>query len=247
MPWVIAAGALLGTGAHFANVLPDLEDDRRTGVRGLGHRIGRIPSILVTWIAFAGADVVLAVGLAFSPIAIVGLVVGMAVAAIGIVLAADPGTDALAIPPGHPRRAGGRGASGAVRPRDPRLIRISHSSGYDATDPRTPGSVASDPGPSGSCRGFRMPANEVTAPASISTAVTIKYAVKSVQIEGPAHDQPEHRDRDQSGDPGDRVVDSRGDATSRRFDRSEDCRGQWSDRDRQAESEQQDAREQLLQ
>lgn len=38
--WMITAGALLGTGAHFANVLPDLADDVATGVRGLGHRIG---------------------------------------------------------------------------------------------------------------------------------------------------------------------------------------------------------------
>lgn len=39
--WLVAAGALLGTGAHVANVLPDLEDDVATGVRGLPHRLGR--------------------------------------------------------------------------------------------------------------------------------------------------------------------------------------------------------------
>ncbi len=33
------AGALLGVAAHLLNVLPDLEDDRRTGVRGLPHRL----------------------------------------------------------------------------------------------------------------------------------------------------------------------------------------------------------------
>jgi protoheme IX farnesyltransferase len=38
--WLVGAGALLGAGAHFANVLPDLADDARTGVRGLPHRIG---------------------------------------------------------------------------------------------------------------------------------------------------------------------------------------------------------------
>jgi len=38
--WIIAAGGLLGAGAHFANVLPDLDDDALTGVRGLPHRIG---------------------------------------------------------------------------------------------------------------------------------------------------------------------------------------------------------------
>jgi 4-hydroxybenzoate polyprenyltransferase len=44
--WLVAAGALLGAGAYFANVLPDLEDDARTGVRGLAHRIGRTGSRL---------------------------------------------------------------------------------------------------------------------------------------------------------------------------------------------------------
>lgn len=33
------AGALLGMSAHLLNVLPDLVDDRRTGVRGLPHRL----------------------------------------------------------------------------------------------------------------------------------------------------------------------------------------------------------------
>ena len=38
--WVMAAGALIGVGAHGANVLPDLRDDAATGVRGLPHRLG---------------------------------------------------------------------------------------------------------------------------------------------------------------------------------------------------------------
>src|SRR3954447_6363752 len=38
--WVWAAGALLGVAAHFANVLPDLDDDRRTATRALPHRLG---------------------------------------------------------------------------------------------------------------------------------------------------------------------------------------------------------------
>ncbi|PZW02412.1 4-hydroxybenzoate polyprenyltransferase [Micromonospora phaseoli] len=38
--WLVSAAALLGAGAHFANVLPDLADDARTGVRGLPHRLG---------------------------------------------------------------------------------------------------------------------------------------------------------------------------------------------------------------
>ncbi|MFD3333102.1 UbiA family prenyltransferase [Streptomyces sp. NPDC058700] len=39
--WVVTAGALLGVGAHVVNVLPDIEDDLTTGVRGLPQRLGR--------------------------------------------------------------------------------------------------------------------------------------------------------------------------------------------------------------
>lgn len=38
--WAMAMGALLGFAAHFANVLPDLDDDRRHGIRSLPHRLG---------------------------------------------------------------------------------------------------------------------------------------------------------------------------------------------------------------
>jgi len=42
--WLVVAGALLGAGAYFANVLPDLDDDTRTGVHGLAHRLGPVGS-----------------------------------------------------------------------------------------------------------------------------------------------------------------------------------------------------------
>ncbi|MEU8569864.1 UbiA family prenyltransferase [Streptomyces pathocidini] len=38
--WVVAAAALLGVGAHLANVLPDIDDDLRHGVRGWPQRLG---------------------------------------------------------------------------------------------------------------------------------------------------------------------------------------------------------------
>ncbi|GAA2147873.1 membrane protein [Glycomyces algeriensis] len=47
-PWLIAAAATLGSAAHFVNVLPDLADDAATGVRGLPHRLGPLPSRLAT-------------------------------------------------------------------------------------------------------------------------------------------------------------------------------------------------------
>src|SRR3954454_14796996 len=42
--WLVAAGARPGGAPHVANVAPDVADDLATGVRGLPHRIGRVPS-----------------------------------------------------------------------------------------------------------------------------------------------------------------------------------------------------------
>jgi len=39
-PWAMIAGALFGVAAHLANVLPDLDDDLQSGVRGLPQRLG---------------------------------------------------------------------------------------------------------------------------------------------------------------------------------------------------------------
>lgn len=43
-PWAWLAGGALGAALHLTNVLPDLDDDARTGIRGLPHRIGGRPS-----------------------------------------------------------------------------------------------------------------------------------------------------------------------------------------------------------
>jgi 4-hydroxybenzoate polyprenyltransferase len=60
--WLPAAGALLGGGAHFANVLPDLAADIAGGVRGLPHRIGATASRACAALLLLGASVLLAVG-----------------------------------------------------------------------------------------------------------------------------------------------------------------------------------------
>jgi heme o synthase len=60
--WLVAAGALLGSGAHFANVLPDLDDDLRTGVRGLPHRVGAGTSRVAAAVLLLAASAVLAFG-----------------------------------------------------------------------------------------------------------------------------------------------------------------------------------------
>jgi 4-hydroxybenzoate polyprenyltransferase len=49
--WAMGAGALLGIAAHLSNVLPDLQEDVATGIRGLPHRLGA----KATAIAGAGA------------------------------------------------------------------------------------------------------------------------------------------------------------------------------------------------
>jgi 4-hydroxybenzoate polyprenyltransferase len=60
--WLPVAGALLGVGAHFVNVLPDLGDDEATGVRGLPHRLGARWSQVVAAVVLVAATVVIVVG-----------------------------------------------------------------------------------------------------------------------------------------------------------------------------------------
>lgn len=59
-PWATTAGAALGAAVHLTNVLPDLDDDARTGVRGLPHRLGvRAAAILAVTGILVGAVAVL--------------------------------------------------------------------------------------------------------------------------------------------------------------------------------------------
>jgi 4-hydroxybenzoate polyprenyltransferase len=60
--WLVAAGALLGGGAHFANVLPDLADDAATGVRGLPHRLGATGSQVAAGVLLLAATLTLVLG-----------------------------------------------------------------------------------------------------------------------------------------------------------------------------------------
>jgi 4-hydroxybenzoate polyprenyltransferase len=60
--WLIVAGILLGVGAHFANVLPDIADDIALGVVGLPHRLGARRSTLAAGALLFAASVVLAFG-----------------------------------------------------------------------------------------------------------------------------------------------------------------------------------------
>jgi protoheme IX farnesyltransferase len=60
--WVIAAAALLGGAAHFVNVIPDLEQDARTGIRGLPHRLGAKVSLYLSSALLLAATALLILG-----------------------------------------------------------------------------------------------------------------------------------------------------------------------------------------
>lgn len=67
-PWWWPVGAaLLGIGAHLLNVLPDLDDDAATGVRGLPHRLGRRRIGPVAAAVLVAATAVVLVGAAPPP------------------------------------------------------------------------------------------------------------------------------------------------------------------------------------
>ncbi|SEG56585.1 4-hydroxybenzoate polyprenyltransferase [Actinacidiphila yanglinensis] len=60
--WAVAAGALLGVGAHVTNVLPDIDADLAAGVRGLPQRLGRRRSRLLAPVPLLAAAVLLVFG-----------------------------------------------------------------------------------------------------------------------------------------------------------------------------------------
>lgn len=96
--WQAAAGAALGAAVHLTNVLPDLDDDRATGVRGLPHRLGvRASAVLAASGVVAGALAVLLGSsggrpAAVAPVAWVffGGALAAAVATVGVVVARPP-------------------------------------------------------------------------------------------------------------------------------------------------------------
>ena len=83
--WLIGASATLGAGAHFANVLPDLDDDLRQGVRGLPQRLGRPASTAIAAVLVMAVSLLLAFGPAGlpRPAGIIGLAAAVLTLAAG--------------------------------------------------------------------------------------------------------------------------------------------------------------------
>ena len=67
--WAWGAGAARGAAVHLTNVLPDLADDARTGVRGLPHRLGPRASAVVAALAVVAGAVGVLVGAADGDVA----------------------------------------------------------------------------------------------------------------------------------------------------------------------------------
>ena len=95
--WAITAGALLGIGAHGAIVVPDLQDDRATGVRGLPHRVGGVATSIGTGVSLVAATVVVVLAPAGPPRAAAAavLVVAVGLTIVGTVLALGGGRNRL--------------------------------------------------------------------------------------------------------------------------------------------------------
>ncbi|MCW2165192.1 4-hydroxybenzoate polyprenyltransferase [Microbacterium hydrothermale] len=93
-PWASLAGAALGAAVHLTNVVRDLDDDRRTGVRGLPHRLGARASVVLA-----------AVGIVIGAIAVLtgtdATVVGVVFFAAVLVVAAAAVTTAFVRTPGR--------------------------------------------------------------------------------------------------------------------------------------------------
>ena len=97
--WLVVAGGALGAAAHFANVAPDLEDDRVTGVRGLPHRLGPTASAVVGALLLGGATAVLVAGPDGAPATGGWIALALAVPAVAVAaLAGTPRFRGLAFP-----------------------------------------------------------------------------------------------------------------------------------------------------
>ena len=89
--WAVVTSALLGFGAHFANVLPDLAADAQAGIRGLPHRLGQRASIVVMAVALGVASLVVVIGPGRLPI-VVGLAGAVVACGLGFLGWRKPGS-----------------------------------------------------------------------------------------------------------------------------------------------------------
>lgn len=99
--WVVLAAALLGVSAHFANVLPDIEADKLTGVNSLPHILGqRASALAIAGTALLATVIVVTQSKDLDPtVAAVGLVLNILVVgfAAGLSIKAKPSRAAFSL------------------------------------------------------------------------------------------------------------------------------------------------------
>lgn len=92
--WVMLAAGLLGVAAHFANALPDLIDDRETGVRALPHILGqRVSAIAISSAAALASLLVVSQSTSLNPLLAwvgFGLTMGLVITASVLALRPKP-------------------------------------------------------------------------------------------------------------------------------------------------------------
>lgn len=92
--WVMPAAGLLGVAAHFANALPDLMDDRETGVRALPHMLGqRVSALAISGAAALASLLVVTQSASLNPTLAwlgFGLTMGLVITASGLALRPKP-------------------------------------------------------------------------------------------------------------------------------------------------------------
>jgi 4-hydroxybenzoate polyprenyltransferase len=79
---IVAAAALMGVAAHFANTVGDVADDALTGVRGLPQRVGPTASVVVTGALLAAAAGLLVAAVGIRPLTVTAAVVDAGIAAV---------------------------------------------------------------------------------------------------------------------------------------------------------------------
>lgn len=85
--WATVAAAAFGVAAHFANVVPDVDEDRRAGVRGLPQLLGaRASGITAAVVLVAAALVVALVGRPGWPVGLLATVAAVLAAMLGLVV-----------------------------------------------------------------------------------------------------------------------------------------------------------------
>ncbi|MEW1707139.1 UbiA family prenyltransferase [Microbacterium sp. NPDC089190] len=85
-PWASLAGAALGAAVHLTNVVRDLDDDRRTGVRGLPHRLGARASVVLAAFGIVVGAVAVLLGTDATPVGVIFFVAVLVVALAAAVL-----------------------------------------------------------------------------------------------------------------------------------------------------------------